>query len=541
MKSILTVVEADMAASRLGLRSRLMEEFGGSTVLEAAFRGAEAVEGTVGTVVTCAAADEEAVRKALGGRGRVLASEGKDSPSRAVLRRTRKWATGCWRGGIGGTSWFDEFGNPSWMEAARELSGADAVLLVGADAPFLDPALISGLAAHAAREIDTFVFVFSLAPAGLSGAVYSKGMLSHMVGEGLSACSVLRFNPQVPAPDPNYTAANFRIDERLRVGGLRLTADSRRGLETLRELRDGAARHDPLGLAEAFGSDPAIRAGKVPREVELEISGDWRLAPEWDARRAHGRRDLAMGMGLFEKIVGELAEYDDVLLTFGGCGEPTLHPDLARMIAVAREAGIWGIQLVTDGERLEGDLLDALIRHEADVLTVKLWAHDREDYGRVWGQDSYGRVVANIDSLAERLRQRGSAAPLVLPEILKIRELQPKIEAFVEHWESRSTWPVIRGFNDYAGQIPDRSILHLTLAKRRPCCRIEGRMYVLPDGRVPACDQDFLGRRIVGDLSGDSVRGVWTGKSMADLRDAHARGRYGEFDLCLKCRDWDHM
>ena len=117
------------------------------------------------------------------------------------------------------------------------------------------------------------------------------------------------------------------------------------------------------------------------------------------------------------RVIDEAAELrvEEVLLT--GDGEPTLHPDFARIIARLRSAPV-SIGMTTNGafaERLQPSV--AAVHY----LNINFSAPDEALYRRVQnpaGPSLYGRVVRNIRMLARRARTRSREGKLTLVYIV---------------------------------------------------------------------------------------------------------------------------
>jgi len=64
------------------------------------------------------------------------------------------------------------------------------------------------------------------------------------------------------------------------------------------------------------------------------------------------------------------------------------------------------------------------------------------------------------------------------------------------------------------------------------------RCMVLADGSVAACDQDFAGKQVVGNVNDASLSAIWAGSAYGELRDAHAAGTLDDLPLCPRCDEW---
>jgi len=103
-------------------------------------------------------------------------------------------------------------------------------------------------------------------------------------------------------------------------------------------------------------------------------------------------------------VLREAAELGVMQAHFSG-GEPTLRPDLAELVACAREQGLY-TNLITQGTFLDERLLDSLLAAGLDHVQISVQAHERELNDRIAGATVFERKVAAI----ERVRARPSLA-----------------------------------------------------------------------------------------------------------------------------------
>lgn len=109
---------------------------------------------------------------------------------------------------------------------------------------------------------------------------------------------------------------------------------------------------------------------------------------------------MMLDEAFLERLFGTLAGQTRGLLLTGG--EPTLYPEFAKAVAMARAAGFIDINCVTNGSRLhEEDVAEALLQHVSGIR-VSL-------YG--WGQgacEAFEETLGRIEMLRSRIDRTGS-------------------------------------------------------------------------------------------------------------------------------------
>ena len=64
----------------------------------------------------------------------------------------------------------------------------------------------------------------------------------------------------------------------------------------------------------------------------------------------------------------------------------------------------------------------------------------------------------------------------------------------------------------------------------------------MSDGRACICSQDITGALIIGDLKTQSLKEIWQGKTMTDIREKFIYGKKEKIPFCGKCdfmRGWN--
>jgi radical SAM protein with 4Fe4S-binding SPASM domain len=156
----------------------------------------------------------------------------------------------------------------------------------------------------------------------------------------------------------------------------------------------------------------------------------------------------------------------------------------------------------------------------------------------VMGVDRYAGVLENIRTFVAERARRGRGLPILVPTFTKCRENLAEMEAWYDQWLRAVGSAVITGPSDFAGQIPDVAVADMAPPRRRACNRLWSRMVVHSDGNVVACEQDFAGRKVLGNVDDMTLQEAWKAR-LAPLRAAHRAGDVATaHPLCGGCREW---
>jgi len=535
------VVDATFERNHLGLKSRISEDLGGKPVLRCTVeKMLKAWYVNNVYVVVENDKDLECARALLEGLDvTVVVNEFGDIPGRPLLLRRRKWALDSWRGGIGSATYFDEFGVPAMLHKICMDFEADALLFASGAAALIDPDISFGVFKWHVDHSSYVRYTFSATPPGLSPQAFSPAVLNLLSNTHISPGMLLAYSPEKPEIDPLFRDAHYKVSQEIIKTPFRLAADTERSFELMREIVERLGP-DPaaLDIARLLRASPEITAGRVPREVEIEVTTRSRLQAAWSPGRLLERAEADMSLEHFSGIVDSLGVYDDVRLTLGGFGEPTMHPQLMDMIRIARDAGIFAIAIETDGLSIDKQYARSLVESGVDVVAVSLDALRPEVYAKLKGSDSLESAVAGTHTLISVRDSLGSDGPVVLTTMVKSLETDGEWVPFYDYWFRRSDAPIARTFNNYAGQVDDRTPIHLAPPGRVPCSKLFRSMLIMCDGTVSVCPQDFRGLSIAGNAFEMPIEQIWRGEVIEKLRAAHCKSDFSAFQLCEKCMDW---
>jgi hypothetical protein len=449
----------------------------------------------------------------------------------------RRWADG-WRGGLLETCEFDRGFHGARVKESLAEAEADAVILIDPSAGLVDPDLIDTLIEHAEAhpEVD---LCFSQAAPGLSGVLLRKPLVEQLAAGGSHPGTLLAYRPDLPMRDPITAPSCAPVATGLARTPHRFTLDCERQIDRIA----GATVHlngqlictEAEQLLRLLNATPAACA--LPRELVLELTVR-RVSRPIFSPVSHAKIERAdLTLEIAKTVFEEMAAVDDARIVLGGIGDPVLHPEFSEIVRCAHEAGIAAIAVESDLLGLDPEQIERLADLPLDVVSVNLPAISAKTYQTIMGMDGLKQAMDAVARLIH-LRQSGArGTPLIVPIFVKTAENLAEMEAWYDHWLRCLGCAVIAGSGDFAGQVPDVSLVQMEPPRRRGCLRIERRLTVLCDGQVVSCEQDFLGRAALGRIGQNSIESIWTG-GMAALRRDHAGGRWQRQALCRACKDW---
>jgi hypothetical protein len=483
----------------------------------------------------------------LGGVERVAAESGAfvsvrtpraHMPAIEAVAAAQRWSDG-WRGGLLGSCDFDKGFYGPWLEELRGQVECDAILLVDPSAGLVDPELIDGLIDHAIAN-PSVDLCFSPAAPGLSATLIRPALLAPLASTKGHPGLALAYRPDQPRPDPIARDACAPIPVALARTTHRFSLDSHRQIERI------SVATEPLnGQLMGSGAEPLLNvlnlrtpADRLPREIVLELNTGRATNPIfWPGRyRALDRQPMPLETvrGLIEELA---AAADDVRLCVAGAGDPLLHPDIITILEDATGAGIRCIALETDFQGIVSERAGELAETGIDIVSVHLPATTGATYEAVMGIDGLRACIENINAFLKWRAGRARGTPLLVPTFVKCAVNLGEMEAWYDHWLNTLNCAVIVGPGECGGIVPDIATADMSPPRRGACRRLDSRLTILCDGSVVSCEQDVLGRQVVGRLGQMPLQEIWR-SGMDRLRKDHAAGRFAEHPVCVNCRQW---
>ncbi|MFZ1576505.1 MAG: radical SAM protein [Chromatiaceae bacterium] len=245
----------------------------------------------------------------------------------------------------------------------------------------------------------------------------------------------------------------------------------------------------------------------------------------------------------FRKVVEQVKGEKGFLFGPGGYGEVMLHAGWADLLEHAKEQGIGPTAMITNGTVLTEENAARLVKMGLDALVISIDGTTPETYAKIRVGGSLEKVEANVRRL---IRIRGDKElPRLCLRIIRMKETDAEVQDFIDHWNALlcpGDLIQVQAFQDWVGKVEDRSVEgvnHRSREGRLPCRMLWRHLAVRADGTVSACCRDIDGELTVGNIeAGDTIREIWHGDKLNDLRRLHLQKRFEDIPLCKACTSW---
>lgn len=244
---------------------------------------------------------------------------------------------------------------------------------------------------------------------------------------------------------------------------------------------------------------------------------------------------------LFRRLIDEAAAMNLKTFIPQSRGEPFLNPKLMEMLEYAISKGVDHISFPNNGTALNDDKIKRLVDMGLAQLQFSIDALSREAYMAIRIGSNFDKVQANLRKIVEYRNQKGLTKPHIGLTFVDQPSNAAEREEYVKHYMEivdhvRTTVGVEYNQLHYTG-LP-RQYFDCSDEWRAPCRLIVDQMVIFNDGKSWLCHSDTAMSCEVGDVTRDSIKDVFNGSRLREIREAHLAGDYSALPVCSNCQLW---
>jgi radical SAM protein with 4Fe4S-binding SPASM domain len=252
-----------------------------------------------------------------------------------------------------------------------------------------------------------------------------------------------------------------------------------------------------------------------------------------------------------ERIMEECKQHELPAIMFGMGEEPLLYKDIGSVLDKAQSAGIMDVFLFTNGTLLTEERCRQIVEKQITRVMISIDAANPETYDKIRvrngkmehvGANRLEALEENIKRLIRIRDEMGSALPVVRVSFVVQPLNVDEVDTFTEKWKDIVDFI---DFQEWANHSMIDVLAKLPVEERwqrRPledkvsnpqCPAPFNYLTVWATGDVSPCCS-FQGKNLfVGNIKDESLKEIWDGKKMAEIRDQF---RTGELNIvCQNC------
>jgi len=227
-------------------------------------------------------------------------------------------------------------------------------------------------------------------------------------------------------------------------------------------------------------------------------------------------------------------------------GEPLIHKKFLEMVQYTNKTvPSVPINVTTNGRLLTEKKAIALLEAGVDVFDVSLDAFYDETYSKIRVKGDLNVTRKNVLKLIDLIKKNKFKSKLIVSYVEQ--ELNKnETNLFEKFWkEAGADFVVIRQQHSAAGAVEERKdsmILNQVENKieRKPCLYPWERLILSPTGYIGYCPGDWKYKSKFVKFSQTTIKKVWNGEFMNELRKAHMTNDFSCHKFCGNCPDWEN-
>ena len=255
----------------------------------------------------------------------------------------------------------------------------------------------------------------------------------------------------------------------------------------------------------------------------------------------------SMTFDQFRKICEDIIEVGQLkVLRLYMSGEPLLHKDLCKMIALAKKLNVAKrIEVTSNASALTAAKAASIIDSGLDYLRISIYAIDPDKHLALTQSKINPEVMRNNVGRFFEMRQKlGRKTPFLYVKM--INPMDPKeVKAFVEayreicdevaieepmNWDNRSTYDFLE--NVYGDRINRESLYKYP---KEVCPFPFYTLVIHASGDVSVCCVDWEKKTVVGNIFAQSLKEIWNSSELRTFQRMHIERRRQENEACRSC------
>jgi radical SAM protein with 4Fe4S-binding SPASM domain len=233
-------------------------------------------------------------------------------------------------------------------------------------------------------------------------------------------------------------------------------------------------------------------------------------------------------------------------------GEPFLHPQFLTLIKTAKAANIY-TATSTNGHFITDKNALAIVDSGLDRLIISIDGLTQETYASYRVDGELKKVISATKSLIEAKKQRGSATPYLIFQLLVLKTNEDQIDALNDLAktlgvnEVRFKTAQFYGYENGNELMPSNEKYSRYIKKRdgsyrvkyyggNHCWRMWSSSVITWDGKVVPCCFDKDAQHALGELKTEEFDAIWKGATYQQFRTAVLTNR-NDIDICTNCSE----
>lgn len=240
-----------------------------------------------------------------------------------------------------------------------------------------------------------------------------------------------------------------------------------------------------------------------------------------------------MSWETYTKIIDEAAEIGVYSVKLNWRGEPTINKLLPQMIKYAKDKGIIDVMINTNGVLMDEEYTKKIIDAGVDKVFFSFDSIKPDKYEKIRVGAKFDDVVRNIKYFAEYNEKKGHPVYTRVQKVL-MNDTEDENQDFINFFSDIVDQVAFEDYYPY-GDLEYGKKVESCEKIQFACSQLWQRMLITFDGECRVCCRSGVELFSVGNISNRTIKEVWNGKEMTEMRHKHQSGCWYDVELCKNC------
>lgn len=304
-------------------------------------------------------------------------------------------------------------------------------------------------------------------------------------------------------------------------------------------------------VSSRYSGKPLIHGMPISISIEPTTSCNLRCPECPSGLRSFTRPTGMLKDNLFHKVIDELATSLSYLI-FYFQGEPYLHPQFLSLVEYASQKKIY-TATSTNAHYLTDENARKTVESGLDRLIISIDGTTQETYESYRVGGKLDKVIEGTKNIIRWKKELKSKTPHVIFQYLVVKPNEHQVEdvkklakelgvdqvafktAQIYDYENGSELiPSIDKYSRYKKNNDGKFAIKNELLDH--CWKMWHSCVITWDGKVVPCCFDKDAHFVLGDLTKNTFREIWTGEKYTNFRSTLLRSR-SEIEMCRNCTE----
>ena len=258
------------------------------------------------------------------------------------------------------------------------------------------------------------------------------------------------------------------------------------------------------------------------------------------------RKKGIMPLGMFKGIIDSLVPYKEHfgMMDLYGLGEPLLDPYIFDRVKYAKEKSFSNIGFSTNADLLDFEKQKLVLESGIDTVIFSIDGIKKETHEGIRVGVNFERVIENCLSII-KMRNEGDYGTRFVIRFIRQDANRAEWDEFKKIWSnniSKQRNDFITAYDVHSwSEATTRDDVMKTTTKdpaieKQPCYMIFDILYILSDGRITICSEDWYNANYsFGNAADSSPIDIFNCDDFNKIRQIHQAGKKNTLDICREC------